>query len=328
MATRAKALPAIVETARRSPLGYEVYTGLTAMPKRLSPWLFYDERGSALFERITELPEYYLTRTERGIFQAHAVEILHEASGGHQLAVLELGAGTASKTGLLLQAATAQQGTVDYYAIDVSASALAEARQHLEREISGVRVHTRTADYTEGLGQVDTPGMRKLVLYIGSSIGNFEPADALELLASVRRELAPGDRLLLGADQAKAESILLAAYNDAEEVTAAFNSNVLARINRELGGDFVLERFKHEARWNPAQSRIEMHLRSTGRQSVEIAQLDLLLHFAADETIHTENSYKFSDAGVIELLRQAGFRLQREWKDGAGWFAVYLAEAL
>ncbi len=165
------------------------------------------------------------------------------------------------------------------------------------------------------------------MLYIGSSIGNFEPAEALELLASVRQELAPGDRLLLGVDQVKAESTLLAAYNDAEEVTAAFNTNVLSRINRELGSDFVLEHFEHEARWNPAQSRIEMHLRSTRKQSVEIARLDLLVHFAADETIHTENSYKFTDAGAIALLRQAGFHLQREWKDDAGWFAVYLAEA-
>ena len=327
MVTGAKLLPAAVEAVRRSPLGCEVYTGLTAAPKRLSPWLFYDERGSALFERITELPEYYLTRAERSIFQARASEIVQQASGGHRLAMLELGAGTASKTGLLLQAAVAQQGTVDYYAIDVSASALAEARQHLEREIPGVRVHTRTADYTEGLGEVDAPGLRKLVLYIGSSIGNFEPAEALELLASVRQELAPGDRLLLGVDQVKAESTLLAAYNDAEEVTAAFNTNVLSRINRELGGDFVLEHFEHEARWNPAQSRIEMHLRSTRKQSVEIARLDLLVHFAADETIHTENSYKFTDAGAIALLRQAGFHLQHEWKDDAGWFAVYLAEA-
>ena len=134
--------------------------------------------------------------------------------------------------------------------------------------------------------------------------------------------------MLLGADQVKEESVLLAAYNDAEEVTAAFNRNVLGRINRELGGDFMPGRFEHEALWNAAHSRIEMHLRSTARQSVEIARLDLQLHFAEGETIHTENSYKFTDAAVLGLFRQAGFRLQREWKDSAGWFGVYLAEAV
>ncbi len=313
--------------ARTTALGAEVYAGLTAAPKSLSPWLFYDQRGSALFEQISDLPEYYLTRTERAIFRSHGSEIMRAAAGGRRLAVLELGAGTASKTGLLLAAAVAQQGSADYYAIDVSESALLEAKRNLERELPGVRVHTRVADYTEGLGEIDAPGERKLVLYIGSSVGNFEPAAAAALLRSLRAELAPGDQLLLGADQVKEEATLLAAYSDRQGITAAFNRNVLVRINRELGADFAPETFVHEALWNPTASRIEMHLRSRIRQAVEIPGLDLTVHFGAGESIHTENSYKFTDAGVVASLEGSGFALRRTWKDERGWFAVYLAEA-
>lgn len=308
-------------------LAGEARLGLTATPKTLSPWLFYDEAGSRLFEQITELPEYYVTRTERAIFAAHAGEIAAEAAGGRTLAVIELGAGTASKTGLLLRAVAAAQGSVDYYAIDVSESALGEARRHLQREIAGVRVHTRTADYTDGLEEVDADGARKLVLYIGSSIGNFEPEDAAALLLAVRRQLAPGDHLLLGVDLVKDEHTLLAAYNDAAGVTAAFNKNVLQRLNRELGADFDLDAFTHEARWNRERSRIEMHLVSQRAQKVHLPALELTLHFEKSETIHTENSYKFTDARVLTMLKQAGFAPRCDWKDARSWFGVYLVEA-
>ncbi len=315
-------------SARDTPLGVEVLQGLTSSPKTLSPWLFYDKRGSELFEQITELPEYYLTRTERALFAAHAPEILKEAAGGERLAMVELGAGTASKTGLLLRAAVERQGAVEYYAIDVSESALAEAKRHLEAEIAGVRVHARVADYTDGLGQIEANDARKLVLYIGSSIGNFDPADAMVLLQSVRAQLAPGDRLLLGADQAKDPAVLLAAYDDAAGVTAAFNENLLRRINRELDANFALAAWAHEARWNPAEARIEMHLRSLCAQQVSVPALDLTVRFAAGETIHTENSYKFTDARSASMLGQAGFALRRTWHDERGWFGVYLAEAV
>ena len=324
MAAEITALPA----ARATALGLEVYQGLTAAPKTLSPWLFYDERGSELFERITEAPEYYLTRTERAILAAHAPEMIEIARAGQRLAIVELGAGTASKTGLLLSAAAEQQGTVDYYAIDVSETALAEAKRHLQAEIPGVHVHTRVGDYTDGLGRIDAPGMRKLVLYIGSSVGNFEPGDAAALLGSVRAQLAPGDRLLLGADQVKDPATLLAAYDDAAGVTAAFNKNVLRRINRELGANFDLDAWAHEARWNRSESRIEMHLRSERAQSVDVPALELAVRFAAGETIHTENSYKFTGPLVLSMFAEAAFALRREWKDDAGWFSVYLAEAV
>ena len=317
-----------IATARQSPVGEEVYRGLTASPKTLSPWLFYDREGSLLFEQITALPEYYVTRTERSIFFTQADSILARASDGERLAVIELGAGTASKTGLLLAACVRRQGDLDYYPIDVSESALAEAKSHLERELTGVRVHPRIADYTDGLGRIEADGARRLVLYIGSSIGNFEQEDAAALLRAVREQLRPGDRLLLGADQVKERKLLEAAYDDAAGVTAAFNKNVLARINRELGADFDLEAFVHRARWNAAQSRMEMHLESTRAQRVSIASLELELSFAAGETIHTENSYKFTDRMILELLTSAGFALLEQWKDAQGWFGVYLASAI
>lgn len=317
-----------VYPARSTALGAEVLRGLAARPKTLSPWLFYDAKGSALFEQITSLPEYYVTRTERAIFTAHAGEIVRHAAGNRPLAVVELGAGTAAKTGLLLESVAARQGSVEYYPIDVSESALLEAREHLERECANVHVYPRVGDYTEGLGQIDIPGMRRLVLYIGSSIGNFEPDDAAELLSGLRAQLAPGDQLLLGADQVKDAAALLAAYDDSQGITAAFNRNVLHRINRELEANFEPWRFIHEARWNSRLSRIEMHLCSEGDQTVHIAALGITLDFAAGETIHTENSYKFTDPRITDLLSSAGFGLRRTWKDNSGWFGVYLAEVL
>ncbi len=314
--------------ATLTPLEAEVLKGLGAKPRTLSPWLFYDERGSALFERITDLPEYYLTRTERAIFAAHAGEIVEAAADGRELAVVELGAGTALKTGLLLGAAVARQSSVDYHPIDVSPSALAEARRHLEASIPGVRVHPRVGDYTEGFGSLETAGRRRLVLYIGSSIGNFQPSAAAALLRVVRRELAPGDCLLLGLDLVKDLGVLLPAYDDAQGVTAAFNKNVLARLNRELDADFILDHWKHQARWNAAESRIEMHLCSTRAQTVRIPALELHLHFEAGEGIHTENSYKFTGKQVRTLLSAAGFAERRVWTDAQGWFAVTLAEAV
>lgn len=307
-------------------LASEVVSGLTREPKTLSPWLFYDEAGSALFEQITELPEYYLTRTERGIFAACAVEVVRTAANGERLAVIELGAGTASKTGLLLSATTQLQGSADYFAIDVSESALIEAKRHLEQEIPNLHVHLRVADYTDGLGQIDVPDARKLVLYIGSSIGNFEPEQAVDLLRGVREQLASGDQILIGADQVKDSEVLLAAYNDAAGVTAAFNRNVLVRINRELGANFDLDTFTHEARWNNELARIEMHLRSEREQVIEIGALGVKIHFAQGETIHTENSYKFNADRAHQILNEAGLSLERTWTDAEGWFAVYLAQ--
>ena len=302
-----------------------VRDGLAAQPKKLPPWLFYDSEGSRLFDAITELPEYYLTRTERGIFSSFCEEIVDRASEGRRLRIVELGAGSADKTRLLLAAAVARQGDVLYEPVDVSASALEAARERIEREIQGVTVAPRVEDYTRGLElDATNEGERRLVLYIGSSIGNFEPGEAAALLRRVRAGLNPGDGLLLGVDMVKEEETLLAAYDDAAGVTAAFNKNMLVRLNRELGADFDLESFAHRAVWNGEQSRMEMHLVSLRAQRVCLPGLDLTVEFAAGETIHSENSYKYAPGQVEALLAEAGFANAGSWTDGRGWFGVCL----
>ena len=316
------------ETRIESPVAAVVREGLTAGQKRLPPWLLYDEAGSRLFERITELPEYYPTRTERGILAAHAAEIVALAAGGHRLRIAELGAGSADKTRLLLAAAIQRQDTVLYEPVDVSRTALEAARERIEREIPGVAVAPRVEDYTHGLELApEEAGERRLVLYIGSSIGNFDPQEAAKLLDGVRAGLKPGDGLLLGVDLVKDAATLVAAYDDAAGVTAAFNLNLLERLNRELGADFDLGAFAHRAVWNGAESRIEMHLASRGKQRVRLESLNLNLDFADGETIHTENSYKYVPGAAEAMLARAGFAPVESWTDEQGWFAVCLGRA-
>lgn len=308
-----------------------VTEGLISRPRWLPSWLFYDEAGSRLFDRITELPEYYLTGTERGLLAEHAGEIVAQAAGKDALNIVELGAGSCDKTRLLLKAAVERQDTVLYQPVDVSASALVAAQERLEREIPGVAVCPRVLDYTrEFTLEPAVWGERRLVLYIGSSIGNFEPPEARALLKSVRAALAPGDSLLLGVDMVKDESILLPAYDDAAGVTAEFNRNILRRINRELGANFDVGSFAHRALWNRSASRMEMHLESLRAQSVLLPSppdFDLRFRFAAGETIHTENSYKYRPGQAEAMLLAAGFKPARTWTDERGWFAVYLAKA-
>ncbi len=310
MSTLLTAPDVIGISALLQAIAHEAKHGLTATPKTLSPWLFYDEAGSHLFEQITELPEYYLTRTERGIFTAHADEILRTAGGGENastLTLIELGAGTATKTGILLAAAVRQQGTVVYQPVDVSETALAEARENIISNIPGVTVRSQLADYTrEPLPLDRLLNTRALALYIGSSIGNFAPADAVEVLTNLRAQLQPGDMLLLGTDLApganKTAADLLAAYNDAAGVTAAFNLNVLTRLNRDVGANFNVANFSHQARWNAAESRMEMHLESQCTQTVSLPGASAsAVNFAKGETIHTENSYKFTPEAIAYL---------------------------
>jgi dimethylhistidine N-methyltransferase len=305
-----------------------VRTGLAARPKRLPSWLFYDEAGSRLFDQITELPEYYLTRVERRILAANAQQIVALAGEGERLRIAELGAGSAEKTRLLLRAAVQRQSTLVYEPVDVSLSALDEAQERIEREIPAVRVAPQLADYTHSLALEPTePGERRLVLYIGSSIGNFEPDHAAQLLQGVRAGLKTGDALLLGVDLVKDVRVLLAAYDDAAGVTAAFNRNILVRLNRELGADFDLDAFAHQAVWNAAESRMEMHLVSHVPQRVRLAALDCDATFKADESIHTENSYKYTPGQAEDMLRTAGFAPVARWTDHRGWFAVCLGRA-
>jgi len=331
----------------------EARHGLTSTPKSLAPWLFYDEAGSRLFEQITALPEYYLTRAERDIFTAHADEIFHlvlpstdnlqPATSNSQITIVELGAGTASKTGILLRALTRFQHTVLYQPIDISPTALDEARANLELAIPAVTVHPRVANYITDTVRIERPPHnRVLALYIGSSIGNFSPVEARNILARLRSELSPGDSLLLGADLApcppeaaspvKSASTLLAAYDDAAGVTAAFNRNILSRLNRELGANFRPEQFAHRALWNRTHSRIEMHLLSLVPQTATIPANSsgpaFTAHFEQGETIHTENSYKFTPAAIDALLADASFAPTRTFTDPKSLFAVSLAQAV
>jgi len=272
-----------------------------------------------------------------------------EASRGG-ITIAELGAGTAAKTGILLRALTRLQPTVLYQPIDISPTALDEARETIERNIPGVKVRPQTANYISEDFRIERPPHSKvLALYIGSSIGNFAPAEARAILRKLRSQLQPGDALLLGTDLApdlpspsggprKPISTLLAAYNDPAGVTAAFNRNILVRLNRELAADFDLSRFTHRAYWNPTESRIEMHLISTRAQTVRLQQYSvaaesparpsLMVHFAPGETIHTENSYKFTPSAIAALLAESCFTPTRTFLDPQNLFAVTLAEAV
>jgi L-histidine N-alpha-methyltransferase len=297
--------------------------GLTATPKWLPAKLFYDDAGSALFEQITELPEYYLTRTERAIFENFAPQILEAA--GSSLTLVELGAGTASKTSILIEELLRRQPRALFYPIDVSPGALQEASTRLGSQFPQLRVNSVIADYTAGVEALNRISGRKLVLYIGSSIGNFEPDDSIRLLRRIRRSLRTGDGLLLGADFAKSPKVLIPAYDDSQEVTAAFNKNVLVRLNRELEANFDLDAFRHVALWNRRCSRMEMHLESTVEQSVFLPALDLDIAFTKGERIHTENSYKYTIEMIESILRESGFKLEQSWHDRQKWFGVHLA---
>jgi len=300
-----------------------VREGLSATPRRLPCWLLYDAIGSDLFEQITELPEYYLTRTERGILERYAGEILQQA--GPSLTLVELGAGTASKTCILIEELLQRQSRVLFYPIDVSPSALDEAVRQLGRQFPALRVNPIAADYTGGVHALSRISGRKLVLYIGSSIGNFDIPDAIRLLRHIRQTMRPGDALLLGADFAKSPRILLPAYDDAQGVTARFTRNILARLNRELEADFCLDLFRHVALWNRRDSRMEIYLESTTSHAVFIPALDMDLLLEAGERIHIENSYKYTPGMIGELLRQSGFQLEQSWTDYHKWFGVHLA---
>jgi L-histidine Nalpha-methyltransferase len=314
-----------------SAMASDVRRGLTATPKWLPPYLFYDDAGSRLFERITQLPEYYPTRAECEILHARAGDIMARArslGGNGPLGIVELGAGSASKTEVLLRALLRRQSRCVYVPIDVSAGAIDEARSRLKTSLPRAVVRPLVMTNEQGLRALRGTTGRQLAVFIGSSIGNITDADAKRLLRQVRRTLGWGTALLLGTDLRKSPSVLLPAYDDAVGATAAFNKNVLVRINRELGGHFATERFWHVARWNEAASRVEMHLESTIAQTVAIDDLELSVRFRAGETIHTESSTKYDLPHVERLLAAAGFRLRATYHDDERRFAVHLAKGV
>lgn len=301
----------------------DVRSGLLATPKHLPSRLFYDAAGSALFEQITALPEYYLTRTELALFEAHAPQMMAQAGEG--LVVVELGAGSGMKTQVLLRALLQRQPAVTYFPVDVSGAALRMARASLlEAFPQRLEVLPLEGRYRIALEGIKSRPDRKLVLWIGSSIGNFEPQDAVALLRDVREELAPGDALLLGTDLRKDPSLLIPAYDDAQGITRRFNLNLLERINRELEGDFQLGQFAHRAVWNDAHSRMESYLESLQEQRVTLAAIGLEVPFARGERIHTEYSYKYTLPMVDEIVARCGLRRERTWTDERGWFAEHL----
>ncbi|MFF7867860.1 L-histidine N(alpha)-methyltransferase [Streptomyces qaidamensis] len=308
------------EDATDAALRADVHRGLTGRPKTLPPKWFYDAHGSDLFEKITELPEYYPTRAEREILLARAGDI---AAATRARTLVELGSGSSEKTRHLIDALTELH---TYVPVDVSESALSQAGQALAAERPGLDVHALIADFTAELALPDTPGPR-LVAFLGGTIGNLLPAERAAFLASVRALLAPGDALLLGTDLVKDEEVLVRAYDDGAGVTAAFNKNVLTVINRELGADFEPAAFDHVALWDAGHEWIEMRLRSRTAQTVKVPALDLAVDFAAGEEMRTEVSAKFRQEGVRAELSAAGLELAHWWTDDAGRFALSLSVA-
>jgi len=303
----------------------EVMNGLMARRKTLPCKLFYDDRGSALFEEITRLPEYYLTRIELEILRDRGKEIALAA--GSPVSIVELGAGTATKTGTLVRAFARRQMRVKYFPVDISPAALAEAKKRIRDECPGVVIRPVIADFSNGFGFLQNIPGRKIVLYLGSSIGNFDWHAATAMLRKVRDRLNSGDTLLLGTDMVKSPEILVPAYNDAQGVTAEFDKNILVRLNREFDADFDLDSFRHVAEWNPLRSRMEIYLESTRAQAVTLRTTGLIVKFAAGERIHTENSYKYTEQMVETMLCVSGFKLEKTWYDRRRWFGLHLARA-
>ncbi len=310
----------------RSEIIREVLDGLRFRPRTLKPWMLYDDLGSTLFEQITDLPEYYPTRTERSLLCRHADAIVASvADGSRSLRVVELGAGSASKTCLLLAAAARMHIDVVYMPLDVSAEALDLACENIQDAFPKVGLEPLVVNYVDSPPQLEEFEGSTLALYLGTSIGNFTQSESRTILRNLGRQMGSQDAFLLGADLVKDPSILVAAYQDSQGVTAAFNLNILRRLNRELDADFDLSGFRHCARWNSLESRIEMHLESTRSQVIQIPAAELELDFRPGETIHTENSYKFTDDTLSALLFDSGFTPEMIWKDARQWYALTLS---
>ncbi len=316
----------------RAEFARDVAAGLTASPKRLECRYFYDDEGSRLFEAICELPEYYLTRAETAILREHA----HEIAGyfPSEVSLIEFGSGNAAKTRLLLDALRKRghssfSPSVRYVPIDICRPVLEESSRALLQQFPGLEIVAVAAEYHEGLQRLSAESDRpKLILWLGSNIGNLDRTQATDFLRRIRDTLQPADRVLVGFDLRKDRAILEAAYDDAAGVTAAFNLNLLARINRELDSNFDLGAFQHRAIYHADLGRIEMHLVSSRAQRVTIGRLGLEVVFAAGETIHTENSYKYSLTEMDEVCRAAGLHAERCWQDAEARFGVHLLRPL
>jgi L-histidine N-alpha-methyltransferase len=299
----------------------DVLDGFAASPKSLPPKWFYDSVGSDLFDQITRLPEYYPTRAESEILRARSAEIA-SVTGADTL--VELGSGTSEKTRTLLQALDDGGTLRRFVPFDVDASMLSAAATAIQREYPDIEIAAVCGDFEEHLSEIPDGG-RRLFVFLGSTIGNLTADPRAEFLAALAAVMRPGDSLLLGTDLVKDTGRLVAAYDDAAGVTAQFNRNVLAVINRELDADFDVDAYRHVARWNADDERMEMWLRAESAQRVRIAALDLTVEFAAGEEILTEVSCKFRADAVADELARAGLRPTRWWTDNAGDFGLSLA---
>lgn len=316
----------IPPTREEEHLGAAVLAGLSSSPKTLPSSFFYDARGSRLFEEITKLPEYYLTRCETEILRAQSSSIFDLMVAEGLVQIVEFGSGSSEKTRLLLRAAIEKQGTTEYVPIDISGDFLKSSSQELLEEVPGLRVIALAGDYLDALQQLPSHDGPRLFLFLGSTIGNFEVSSAVAFMAAIRAAMRPGDRLLMGTDIKKDRSIIEPAYNDAQGITEQFNKNILYRIDKELCGHFNLDTFRHEAPWVEEHSRIEMRLVSQIDQAVEIEGLETVFHFKAGEYIHTENSHKWSKDAFLQMVEVAGLRLSSCWLDSKNWFALNLLE--
>jgi dimethylhistidine N-methyltransferase len=299
-----------------------VLSGLSKPQKTLPSRFFYDQAGSQLFEDITALPEYYLTCTEETILEEYAPEMV--ASVGERIALVEFGSGSSCKTRLLIEASIARQGLLEYTPIDISAKFLQSSATRLLRDYGPLNVTALAAEYFAGIKHLPKVLEPRLVLFLGSNIGNFEREEALSFLSNLRAELKPSDRVLIGVDRVKDVNIIEAAYNDQQGVTEAFNKNILKRINRELGANFDLKAFEHLAPFIPEHSRVEMRLVSKTNQKVKIRELRKEFAFAKGEYIHTENSHKYTPEAFEKLASEAKLQVDKSWTDERQWFTVFL----
>jgi L-histidine N-alpha-methyltransferase len=326
--SKTAALPAIDvllgPNDRRELLERDVREGLAAAPKRLATKWHYDEEGSRLFSAITELPEYYLTRRERAILEERAGEI---AAASDADTLVELGAGTSTKTRLLLDAFRARDSLARIELLDVDEATLRASAAKLADEYPGVEVRGVVGDIERHLGALPQEG-RRMVAFLGSSIGNLDPSERAVFLAGLRGTMSPGETFLLGADLVKDPARLVAAYDDAAGVTARFSLNILNVVNRELDANFDLARFRHVPRWDAAREVIDVRLRSLEDQRVRIEALDLEVDFAEGEELHTEISSKFRRTGLEQELAAAGFEPAEWWTDRDADFAVSLSRAV
>ncbi|MCL2427715.1 MAG: L-histidine N(alpha)-methyltransferase [Alphaproteobacteria bacterium] len=305
----------------RAEVAADALEGLLSRPKTLPPKLFYDAEGCRLFSLITGLPEYYLTRTELLLLDRAGPAI--GARVAEHAAVVEYGAGSETKATILL---AALRQPAAYVPIDIAEPELKEGAARLARAFPGLTIHPTAADFSAPFRlPAAVAHLPRLGFFPGSTIGNFDPATAIRFLAQARQTLGDGAQFLLGADLRKDPALLIPAYDDAQGITAAFNRNILARLNREAAADFKLQAFAHRIVWNDAESRIEMHLVSRVRQTVHVA--GRAIHFAEGESIHTENSYKYTPERLLDLARQAGWQRVQLWTDPDDLFSIQLLKA-